>query len=173
MSRDNPNPGSVVFKRAHVDADDSMIQSATAESSAGATTARGQTIADPGAGIIDRDRVMSSSQLDFEQFMRDELLVQMADPASEDDHQYAEVTVNGDYRLCVRGDQVRLRRYHVAVLAAAKQLRVSQKRVTTADGSMGYQEVVRSVLTYPFSVIEDPRGRMGNDWLRKIISTPL
>ncbi len=171
MSKDNPNAGHVTFKRSTTEAHTDLVQDGTATSDSSAT-ARGATLAQPGEGLIDTERVIRTDQLDFEAFMRDVLLVQMHDPASEDDQQFAEVTVNGDYVCAVRGDQVRMRRYHVAVLANAKQFRVSQKKITTADGSMGYQEVTRVVLTYPFAVLEDPRGKVGADWLRKLIQTP-
>ena len=95
-----------------------------------------------------------------------ELEVQLADAGSEDENQYAEVKVNGDYRICFRGDIIRMRRYHVEALAHAKELRMKQTRIVNADGSMGYQEKMVSKQTYPFSVIHDPAGRKGADWLR-------
>lgn len=106
-----------------------------------------------------------------EKFMQDVLEVQLADPGDENEHQFAEITVNGE-RVCVkRGDSAQMKRSHVAVLAAAKVQRVVQKKVTASDGSMGYEEkyVLRPV--YPFQVMYDPAGQVGNKWLRQILQS--
>lgn len=116
---------------------------------------------------ISTDKMYSPSDISFEAFMAQEIEVHLADPASEDENQFAEVTVNGDYKLIRRGETATLKRSHVAVLAQAKELRMKQTRIVNPDGSMGYQEKMVSRLTYPFSVIHDPAGRKGSDWLRQ------
>ena len=122
---------------------------------------------DPLAGMeVDPARMPTPADLSMEAFMAQEMEIQMMDSGSEEENQYAEVTVNGDYRIARRGDIVMLRRYHVAVLANAKELRMKQKRVTDPDGSMRYEETMVSKLTYPFTVLSDPAGRRGADWLR-------
>ena len=115
---------------------------------------------------ISTDKMYSPADISQEAFMAQEMEIQMMDSGSEEENQYAEVTVNGDYRIARRGDIVMLRRYHVAVLANAKELRMKQKRVTDPDGSMRYEETMVSKLTYPFTVLSDPAGRRGADWLR-------
>lgn len=108
--------------------------------------------------------------LSNEQFMAEWVEIQLAEPGSEDEHQFAEITVNGD-RVCIRrGDSAKIRRYHLAVLAAAKQQRLVQKKITNPDGSMGYQEsfVLRPV--YPFSVLSDS-NRAGSTWLRQLLQS--
>ena len=119
-------------------------------------------------GTVELDLEVPKGPVDLtnEQFMAQELEVFLADAASEDDNQFVEVKVNGDYRIGRRGDTISLRRYHVGVLAQAKELRLKQTRVVNPDGSMGYQETMVSKQTYPFSVIHDPAGRKGSDWLR-------
>lgn len=128
-----------------------------------------------GKGVeIDTDRVISSSQLDEEAFMRDELEVILMEPGNENDPQFAEVNVNGDYKLLIRnGMPQRCRRYHVAILAQAKQSRVRQKKIVNPDGSMGFQEENVLSLTYPFSVAHDPNPKLGGPWLRKLLSNPV
>ncbi len=122
---------------------------------------------DPLAGMeTDPARMPTPADLTMEAFMAQEMEVQMMESGSEEDNQYAEVTVNGDYRIARRGDVVMLKRYHVAVLASAKELRMKQTRVTDADGSMRYEERMVAKLTYPFTVLNDPAGRRGADWLR-------
>lgn len=122
---------------------------------------------------IDTDRVLRTDQLDQEAFMRDELEVYVNEAGNDNDNRFVEVNVNGDYRVVVRGDTVKLRRYHVAVLAQAKQSRVRQKKIVNGDGSMGFVEENVLSLTYPFSVTQDPRGKQGGDWLKQLLSNPI
>ena len=128
----------------------------------------------PGGHEIDSDRVIRTEQLDEEAFMRDELEIILMEPGNEHEPQFAEVNVNGDYRLLMRnGDIQKVRRYHVAVLAQAKQSRVRQKKIVNPDGSMGFQEENVLSLVYPFQVSHDPNPKVGAPWLRKMLSNPV
>lgn len=127
----------------------------------------------PGGIEIDTDRVIRTDQLDEEAFMRDELEVFFNEPGNEHEPSFVEVNVNGDYRMVVRGDTAKLRRYHVAVLANAKQSRVRQKKIVNQDGSMGFQEENVLSLTYPFQVMHDPNPKHGVPWLRKMLAQPV
>lgn len=122
---------------------------------------------------IDTDRVIRADQLDEEAFMRDELEVFFNDPGNENEPSFVEVNVNGDYRMVMRGDTAKLRRYHVAVLANAKQSRVRQRKIVSPDGSMGFQEENVLSLTYPFQVMHDPNPKVGAPWLKKMLSQPV
>lgn len=121
---------------------------------------------------IDTEQVIRTDQLDFEKFMRDELEVHINESQNENDAAFVELNVNGDYRMIVRGDTAKLRRYHVAVLAQAKQSRVRQRKIVNQDGSMGFVEENVLSLTYPFSVINDPNPKQGAPWLKQILSNP-
>lgn len=126
-----------------------------------------------GKGIeIDTDRVIRTDQLDHEAFMRDELEVFFTEPANEHDPAFVEVNVNGDYRMVVRGQEAKLRRYHIAVLAQAKQSRVRQRKIVNPDGSMGFVEENVLSLTYPFQVTHDPNPKVGGPWLRQLLQNP-
>lgn len=123
---------------------------------------------------IDTDRVISTEQLDSASFMRDEMEIILMEPNNENEAQFCEVNVNGDYRLLLRnGEPQKLRRYHVAVLAQAKQSRVRQKKIVQPDGSMGFQEENVLSLTYPFSVLHDPNPKQGAPWLRQMLANPV
>lgn len=127
-----------------------------------------------GGQEIDTDRVISTDAIDQEVFMRDEMEIILMEPGNENDAQFCEVNVNGDYRLLMRnGEPQRLRRYHVAVLAQAKQSRVRQKKIVAPDGSMGFQEENVLSLVYPFSVLNDPNPKQGAPWLRQILANPV
>jgi len=126
-----------------------------------------------GKGIeIDTDRVLSTDAIDQESFMRDELEVFFNEPQNENDAAFVELNVNGDYRMVVRGNTAMLRRYHVAVLANAKQSRVRQRKIVAPDGSMGFQEENVLCLTYPFQVMNDPNPKQGVPWLKKLLQQP-
>lgn len=126
-----------------------------------------------GGHEIDTDRVISTDAIDQEAFMRDELEVFFQEPNNENEASFVEVNVNGDYRLVIRGNTAKLRRYHVAVLAQAKQSRVRQKKIVNQDGSMGFQEENVLALTYPFQVMHDPNPKLGVPWLRQMLSNPV
>lgn len=122
---------------------------------------------------IDTTPVYASDALAEEAFMRDELEIELMEPGNENDAQFVEVNVNGDYRLLLRdGSTQKARRYHIAVLAQAKQSRVKQDKVVQPDGSMGFVEKNVLSLTYPFRIVMEPRGKKGADWLRGLLRTP-
>lgn len=130
--------------------------------------------AQSGKGIeIDTDRVISTAAIDQEAFMRDELEVFFNEPQNENDAAFVELNVNGDYRMVVRGNTAVLRRYHVAVLASAKQSRVRQRKIVAPDGSMGFQEENVLSLTYPFQVMHDPNPKQGVPWLKQLLQQPV
>jgi hypothetical protein len=103
-----------------------------------------------------------------EKFFAEEVEVLLSEPGNENEHQFVEVTVNG-HRVCGRrGDTMKMKRYHLAVLAGAKSQVLVQKKVTNSDGSTGYEErfVLRPV--YPFQVTYDPNPA-GQKWLRQLL----
>lgn len=124
-------------------------------------------------GDIDTDRVIGTAELDLEVFMHDKITIELNEPATEDEAQFAEVTVNGDRRVALRGTEVTWPRKHIAVLASAKVMRVKQKKIVLEDGSMGYQESTVSALAYPFRLVDDPRGRTGAAWLKQQLANPV
>lgn len=130
------------------------------------------SIDDTAAGVnplvrpVEVERFTDMDQIEIERFMREPVEIHMHESQNENDPQFVEVTVNGDYRLIHRGATAVIPRSHVGVLCDAKEARVTQKKVTAQDGSMAYQEGIITRLTYPFSVINDPSGKKGADWLR-------
>lgn len=127
----------------------------------------------PSRGIeIDRAQVIKADELEYEQFMRDELEVYVNEAQNENDPTFIEINVNGDYKMAMRGDTVKMRRYHVAVLAQAKQSRVRQTKIVNPDGSMGFREDNVLSLSYPFSVTMDPNPKRGSAWLKQMLSNP-
>jgi len=133
-----------------------------------------ETIADAAKGGVelDTDRVIKTDDLDMVQFMNQEVVILLAEPASEQEPDIVEVNVNGDYRMGIRGNEMRVKRSHLAVMARAKQSRVRQRKTVDRDGSMSFSEETVLQLTYPFQVVEDPDPRRGAPWLRQLLSNP-
>lgn len=121
---------------------------------------------------VDTDRVLKTQDLDREKFMNQEITIFLGEPQSENEPHIVEVTVNGDYRMGVRGHEMKLKRSHLEVLAQAKQSRVRQRLVHSPDGSQSFKEENVLQLTYPFQVIHDPDMRKGGPWLRQLLSNP-
>lgn len=120
---------------------------------------------------IDTERLGGSAQFEFEKFMHEIVTVQMMPQANENDHKFAEITVNGHYRCLMMGEQYDIPRTHLAVLAAAKSMRVEQEKTVNADGSMGFKEKAVLRQMYPFTVAHDPNPR-GAAWLMKLLKNP-
>lgn len=124
------------------------------------------------AGIeLDTMPYIDPDKMNMERFMAEKLLIHVHDAPHEDDPQFVEVTVNGIYECIPRGETKEISRAHVAVLAAAKQMRVEQKKIVNSDGSAGYAERAVLRLSYPFSVMHDPNPR-GPAWIKKIMTNP-
>lgn len=131
-------------------------------------TAKGKNPLQDGSGI-ELDPVVSKAALDEEYFYRMPMEVHLHEPADESEPQFAEVRVNGELRTMLRGDTYTIPRAHVAVLAQAKVQRLSQRKIVNPDGSMGYEERMVTKLAFPFSVIHDPAGAKGAEWLRHLL----
>lgn len=121
---------------------------------------------------FDPEPAVNMDAMALEKFMHDPIELILNDPANEEEAPFAEVTVNGDRRVLWRnGDvSITLPRKHVEVLAHAKTSRVKQEKIVAADGSMGYVDKVVTTLAYPFTVVGDPAGMRGRDWLKKQLS---
>jgi hypothetical protein len=124
-------------------------------------------------GGIVTEPVYSKQQLDDEAFMAQSVEVMLHEPGSENEPMFAEVTVNGMYRLVPRnGHTVTIPRMHLGVLCDAKVQRLVQVKGVSADGEMTHREVLKTNLSYPFSVVYDPAGAKGVAWLKQKLSAP-
>lgn len=155
-----------------VDSDSVNIVGASTTVDHSKLAATGMALDDHKGILVDTDPVYDTRTLDEEAFNREWLEVHVHDPASEDEPQFAELTVNGDYCMIVRGETKKIRRYHVAAMAQAKQMRLIQNKITEPDGSMGYREKAVLRLVYPFSVIHEPNPK-GGAWLRQLLGNPV
>lgn len=123
--------------------------------------------------VLDTESRLGKSELDMELFMAEELEVVLHDPANETEPEVVELRVNGHYVAAKRDSTqpVKMRRYHVAVLAQSKTARLVQESRTDPDGFKGYREKVALRLSYPFSVQHDPSGARGRAWLKNLVTS--
>lgn len=114
--------------------------------------------------------VLKKDDLDREVFMAQKLKIHLHEPQTEVEPKYCFVGVNGRQMWLERGREYEIPRAHVAVLAQAKTGRVKQTKMISPDGSQGYVETEVLMLSYPFTVLDDPAGQKGRVWLRDILS---
>lgn len=136
----------------------------------GLVKATGMALADAAGIENEPDTAKVRKALSEEQFMAQAVDIILHEPGdSENEHRFCECTVNGEYICLPRdGNQHTVKRYHLAVIAAAKVQKLSQTKITHPDGSMGYKEKATLHPVYPFSVVHDPNPA-GVTWLRQIM----
>lgn len=121
---------------------------------------------------VDVDYVMNPEKMDFERFMNQVITIHCHDAGAPEDPLVAEVTVNGVYKMIVRGHSADIPRAHAEVMARAKYMRVVQVKTVGQDGAIGFTEKAVLKHMYPFSVLHDPAGRRGADWVRQLFANP-
>jgi hypothetical protein len=108
-----------------------------------------------------------------EQFMNDMIEVNFAEAANPDiETPVVEITVNNKYFFARRGETKLIPRYFLEVLARSKVMRVRTERKVAPDGSETMEPKITYTPCYPFTVISDPAGKKGIDWLRTILAQP-
>jgi hypothetical protein len=79
---------------------------------------------------------------------------------------------NGVNQYFFRGQPQQVKRKYVAILASCKEHSIATQEYTQSDGSRAVRIGRTSSLKYPFSVISDPAGKRGADWLRSLLQAP-
>jgi hypothetical protein len=79
---------------------------------------------------------------------------------------------NGVTQYFLRGETQKVRRKYVAILASCKEHSIKTVEYTQPDGARAMRIERSSSLKYPFSVIYDPAGKKGADWLRSLLQAP-
>lgn len=105
-------------------------------------------------------------------FYEELLTVHLSEPRDESDFPFCEIGVNGVKMVFRRGDDHKMPRKFVEVLARSKVARVETKRKTLDDGSETMVPVIKYSSVYPFAVTHDPSGARGAEWLKQIMAQP-
>ena len=79
---------------------------------------------------------------------------------------------NGVTQYFFRGQPQQVKRKFVAILAACKEHSVKTEEYQSPDGARAMRLKRSSSLKYPFSIISDPAGKKGADWLKSLLQAP-
>lgn len=108
--------------------------------------------------------------LEDTEFDKQKLIIMVQDTTEAGAEAVVQVGVNGVNQFFPRGVEVECKRMFVEGLARAKPQRVATTKLTQASEADQFKVTRHAALAYPFSVIYDPAGRKGGDWLRKILA---
>jgi len=106
--------------------------------------------------------------VELEKFMHEEVEIEMAEFPNDSGLVGIPLSVEEDTQWVLGGQRAKIRRKYVEVLAHARtqNFRQSRNPMNPAED----RPVGRTVLSYPFSVINDtPKGRA---WLKELLSQP-
>jgi len=106
-----------------------------------------------------------------EAFMRDKIVVSIADTTEINGAPWFNIWVNGEACTFIRGQQKTVARKFVEGLARAKPITYRNVEYTTADGLRDTKQSRHIGLRYHFSVLHDPHPR-GAEWLAHVIAQP-
>lgn len=108
---------------------------------------------------------VSKEKLELLAFMEEMVTVLVHESTNPNDEPIPEVWNDGVAQRFIRGQEQRVKRKYVEVLARAKM--TSYKQVKLPD-NRGYKNIPQTALRYPFSVIED--SQKGKDWLKRVLA---
>lgn len=103
-------------------------------------------------------------------FMEEELLVVVHDSTNDNDEPIPAVWNSGRAQYFIRGQHQRVKRKFVEVLARLKITKYTQRLEKDGAGNDTYKNIPHTALRFPFSVIEDPSGQKGADWLKRVLA---
>lgn len=115
------------------------------------------------------DTAVASDALELEAFMNEMVKIRVHGSPEEGALPVISVIVNGVLQPILRDEEITVRRKYVEALARAKA--TSYKQVTNPIDPSDIRMVPTTVLSYPFTVIEDTER--GKGWLRKLLAQPV
>lgn len=127
----------------------------------------------PASEALESHTIEVERGLDFKnkadelQFNEEVLTVVIHDSTNPSDDPLPLVIVNGMRQYFERGKQMKVKRKFVERLARARKTTYSQEEL---PNRAGYRNVPHTALQYPFSVIHDPAGYKGAEWLQAILN---
>lgn len=116
------------------------------------------------------DSPMESERAQQLAFMEEQVTIQLHDPQDNNPEPIVPVGVNGKVLYLRRGQQHTLPRKYIEVLARARRVNYRTEEGRAADGSMTTVLKTTTTMQYPFTVIHDPSGDKGIEWLKRIMS---
>ena len=124
-------------------------------------------------GEIGRDmRIEQATERDVEltAFMEQPVRIRVHEAQQEGALDVITVTVNGINQNIIRGQDLDVKRKYIEALARCRTTTYEQRVQNPAEPS-NIQMVPKTVLSYPFAVINDPHPK-GKVWLDQILAQP-
>lgn len=115
------------------------------------------------------DGPVQSKKLDEMAFMNEMVTVRIHPTTDKNANPFPEVWVNGRVQRFVRGEEQKVRRCFVEVLARAKGTTYDNVKAKDPNGEDKYMYPSHTAEVYPFTVINDtPRGEA---WLKAVLAS--
>jgi hypothetical protein len=115
------------------------------------------------------DRVVDKDHLENLRFNEDVLTIVVLDSTSPTDDPVPYVINDGRRQAFIRGQEQKVKRKYVEVLARMKYTTFSQEKYKDSQGIDAIRNIPHSALRFPFVVRHDPSPR-GKAWLQAILS---
>ncbi|HUV64405.1 MAG TPA: hypothetical protein VMW24_10945 [Sedimentisphaerales bacterium] len=117
--------------------------------------------------VSQRQRNMTPDKIAALKFNEEILSVRVAESGNPTDDPLPFVIVNGVKQYFERGTEMQVKRKYIERLARAKKTTFSQVKLPNNEG---YRNIPHTTLEVQFSVLEDPSGQVGRDWLKGILA---
>lgn len=115
------------------------------------------------------DKPVTGDKLKLLAFMEEEMTILVHDSTNPTDEPIPYVLNGGQRQAFARGQEQKVKRKYVEVLARMKRQSFTQERYKDSQGIDAIRNIPHSALVFPFSVIHDPNPR-GRDWLKAILA---
>lgn len=117
--------------------------------------------------VAEKDFIASAK---LEAFMNEKLKIMVHPDTQDGSLEVIVPNVNAVNQPIIRGQECLVKRKYVEALARGRTTKYVQK-VIDASKPENIQMEERTVLTYPFAVLEDPNS-LGREWLQNIVAQP-
>ena len=120
--------------------------------------------------VIAVDRPVSKEKLEILAFMEEELTILVHDTTDPTAEPLPEIINGGgkNRQYFIRGQEQRVKRKYVEVLARAKRTARGNEKFKDSNGDDAYRYPAHTAPRFPFTVIED--SQKGKEWLKAILS---
>ncbi len=122
--------------------------------------------------IADVDNPVFKRKAEQLRFNEDWLIIELQPSSDRDRPNRFDIQVNGDPVVfeynATADNRYRVRRKHVEVMIRAQPMGFSSEEHTRPNGERYMKYPAHRGFRYPVSIIEDPAGQAGREWLRRV-----
>lgn len=106
--------------------------------------------------------------LAYEAAMNDLLVIEIQESSDTNAPTHAMVGCNGDQIWIPRGKHVRLPRKFVEILARSQSMKIKTVQNHDMNKDEAMDTVKKTSPDYPVTVLHDPKGAAGREWLKRV-----